>query len=62
MRSKIMRNKEVQKALGISRTTIHRMVKSGEFPKPISLGKRTKVWLWDEVEEWLERKKREREE
>lgn len=40
--------------LGISRTTLHRMVKDGDFPQPIVLRKRT-LFSNLEIRVWLDR-------
>ena len=50
---KIHREKSLVRLLGISRTTIWRMVKRGDFPKPISLGLRAKGWRWEDIEDWV---------
>ncbi|WP_419642043.1 helix-turn-helix transcriptional regulator [Thiolapillus sp.] len=38
----------------ISRTTLHKAVKAGTFPKPIKIGKKC-VWIEDEIKEWMKR-------
>ena len=53
LQKKIYRVKDLVEILGISRTTIYRMRKTGEFPRPISLGDRAKGWLWEDIEEWV---------
>jgi len=45
---------------GLSRTTIHREVKAGNFPNPISISKRSKAWIEREVDAWLNAKISER--
>ena len=50
---KIHRVKSLVRLLGISRTTIWRLVKGGDFPKPISLGKRAKGWRREDIDEWV---------
>lgn len=39
--------------LPVSRATLLRMVKSGEFPKPVRLSKRIRVWRVVDVVEWI---------
>lgn len=36
----------------ISRTTLWRKIKAGEFPKPHMLGPRTRVWDIEELRSW----------
>ena len=50
---RIYRVKGLVELLSISRTTIWRMVKRGDFPQPICLGKRAKGWRREEIEEWV---------
>lgn len=38
---------------GLSRSLIYSGVKSGDFPKPILIGKRAVAWLESEIESWL---------
>ena len=50
----ILRCREVVKYCGLSRATIERRVREGEFPKPIPLGGKSKGWLVEEINEWLQ--------
>lgn len=56
----ILRCKEVSKKTGLPKSTIYDMIKDRIFPAPIQLGPRTTGWIEEEVENWLEKKKRER--
>lgn len=38
--------------LGISVSTLDRMVKNGQFPRPVALSSRTVGWPSDVVERW----------
>jgi prophage regulatory protein len=49
-----LRTKEVLANTGLSRTTIHRLVKDGDFPSPKRLGKRAVGWLSSDVARWRE--------
>jgi prophage regulatory protein len=42
----------VQKTVGLSRSSIHRMVKSGDFPMPRRIGKRAVAWLSSDLARW----------
>lgn len=48
--------KEVSELLGISVSTINRLVKKGEFPSKRKISPRIKVFLKYEIEEWIEKK------
>ena len=54
---RIMRIPEVVQITGLSRTTIWRRVKSGDFPAPVKLGSlatRSVGWHASEVKRWIE--------
>ncbi len=48
--------KEVSNLLGISVSTINRLIKKGEFPSKIKLSPRRKVFMKFEIEEWIKSK------
>lgn len=49
----------VEKA-GISRPYIWKLIKAGEFPKPVHLGKRARAWRSDEIDAWIDERTAER--
>jgi prophage regulatory protein len=49
----ILRRKQVQERVGLSRSTIYLRVAEGTFPKPFSLGGRAVGWLEAEIEGWV---------
>ena len=54
---RIMRIPEVVQVTGLSRTTIWRRVKSGDFPVPVRLGSlatRSIGWRESEIRRWIE--------
>ena len=54
---KIIRTPEVMEVTGLSKTTIWRRVRSGDFPVPVKLGRpdsRSIGWKLEEVEEWID--------
>ena len=50
---RIIRAKEVQQITGLSRTTLWRMERKGEFPDRVSLGVGSVGWKLSEVNEWV---------
>jgi predicted DNA-binding transcriptional regulator AlpA len=54
---RILRTKDVQRLTGISRSTIWRLEKSGQFPRRVALGLSSIGWLKSDVLEWLEKRK-----
>ena len=54
---RIMRTSEVVKLTGLSKTTIWRRVRSGDFPMPVRLGSRATRsvgWREGEIERWID--------
>jgi prophage regulatory protein len=45
----------VKDQVGLSRSTIYKMISEGSFPAPISLGPRAVGWLQSEIEAWLDK-------
>ena len=45
---------ETCEVVGLSRSTIFRMEKSGDFPKRVLLGKRKKGYRKDDLWKWVE--------
>ncbi len=53
---RILRTPEVVRVTGLSKTTIWRRVRSGDFPAPIRLGglaARSVGWREGEIEHWI---------
>lgn len=50
---RILRRKQVEARIGLSRSTIYGGVNAGTFPKPINLGRQSVGWIEAEVEQWL---------
>ena len=53
MLTQILRRRQLEEQLGLSRSSIYKMVADGLFPKPIKLGSRAVGWRAEEVENWL---------
>lgn len=47
---KILRRKQVESRIGLSRSTIYERIKTGTFPPPISLGSRSVGWIESEID------------
>jgi prophage regulatory protein len=50
----ILRLKQVCHRTGLSRSTLYLKMSQGDFPKPISLGVRSRGWLENEVAAWVQ--------
>ncbi len=51
---RFLRLPAVKHAVGYGRTAIYQKIKSGEFPKPYSLGARAVAWLEEDINAWIE--------
>ncbi len=54
---RIVRAGEVQKITGLSRTTVWRLERRGEFPDRVPLGPGSVGWKLSEVERWVSTRK-----
>ena len=53
MQAKVLRRKDVEAMVGLSRSTIYHLISQGLFPAPIKLGKRAVGWKVSDLEIWL---------
>lgn len=49
----ILRRKQVEREVGLSRSTIYQRMKEGTFPRPIRLGARAVGWRAGEIDRFL---------
>jgi prophage regulatory protein len=50
---KVIRWKELKQMLGLSRSTVFRMIKAGVFPKHFQIGPNSVGWYEDEVIDFI---------
>jgi len=55
---RLMRLPEVMKLVGLSRTTVYELIKRSQFPKPVKPSQRVSAWCSDEVEQWVESRRK----
>lgn len=53
MNEKILKLPAVMELTGLGRATVFSSVKSGNFPAPLKLTKRSTGWLQSEVDSWI---------
>ncbi len=53
---KFLRTAAVCEALGVSKATLHRMVRDGHFPSPVKLTAQVRVWPAEMVASWVDAK------
>ena len=49
----IIRRKQVEARVGLSRSSIYGAINAGTFPSPIRLGAQSVGWIEAEIEQWL---------
>lgn len=49
---RVIRLADLPSFVGLKRTQIDVLIKSGEFPRPVKLSKRAKAWLESEIVAW----------
>lgn len=54
METRLLRMPDVVRRIGLSRPTIYRMIKAGEFPRPVRQG-RTSAWPSTEIDSYVNR-------
>ena len=50
----LLRLPEVMVRVGWKRSEIYRRIASGDFPKPVALGERSRAWPENEITAWCE--------
>ncbi len=55
---RLMTMRQLTEQINLSRSTIHRMVKRGNFPAPLRVGQRAVRWREADVVAWQEEKSR----
>lgn len=50
----ILRLKDLQRRISLSRSAIYAKISAGGFPAPIALGPRAIGWLSTDIDKWIE--------
>jgi prophage regulatory protein len=58
--NKVIKLSEVKQITTLSTASIYRQIKDKSFPKQIKLGERSSAWFYEEIMQWLEDKRIER--
>jgi prophage regulatory protein len=53
MTDKLLRRREVLQKIGISRSTLDRLMNRGQFPRPVEIGAKVVAWRESDVETWI---------
>ena len=54
---KVLKINEVVELTSIPRSSIYFLIKKGKFPKPLRLSDRRIGWLYEDIINWLRKKK-----
>ena len=49
----LLRRKEVERIVGLSRASIYRLIKINTFPRPVALGSGSVRWKQSDIATWL---------
>ena len=53
MTTKLLTRQQIEEITGLTRSTIYRLMRSGQFPEPIRIGPRAVRWPQSEIESWI---------
>lgn len=53
MATNLLRLPAVMARTGLPRSSIYERMARGDFPRPITLGKRTVAWLESDIDAWI---------
>ena len=51
---RLLRRRDVESLVGLSRTNIYKKMSEGAFPRPKPLGKGAVRWLQSEIDAWIQ--------
>ena len=60
--NRVIKISKVKELTTLSNASIYRLIKLGEFPKQLKLAERSSGWLLEEINNWLESKRINRDE
>ena len=52
-RDRLLTRTEVESRVGLTKTTIYRLMRGGRFPEPLKISTRAVRWSASEIEAWL---------
>ena len=53
MNTRILRMREVMQRIGLSRSTIYKLMENDDFPRPMKLGSQAIGWRDADIEAWI---------
>ena len=50
----LLTRQQVEKIVGIRRSTIYKLMRLGQFPEPIKISPGCVRWRWEELKDWID--------
>ena len=54
--ARLLRIRGIERYTGLSRSTLYRLIRAGDFPRPVRLTRATSAWVVAEVDRWLDQR------
>lgn len=54
MNTRLLRRTDVERTVGLSRSTIYRMMNTGSFPRAIRITPSRVVWKESDIQDWID--------
>ena len=54
MHNRLLKRRQVEEITGIGRSSIYRLMKSGEFPQRVKVGRNAVRWRESDITAWVE--------
>ena len=58
MRDRLLKRREVEEITGLSRSSIYRLMREGQFPRPVKVGPAAVRWRESDIMSWLDSRPR----
>ena len=56
--TRLLTQKDVEEIVRLSKTSLYRYMRAGQFPEPLRIGPKAVRWRADEVQDWIESRSR----
>ncbi len=54
MKDRLLRRRDVERIMGMSRASTYRVIYKGEFPRPVRVGSTAVRWKTSDITAWIE--------
>lgn len=52
---RLLTMREVEQAVGLSRSAIYDRIAAGRFPQPVKIGSKSSRWVSSDIQSWIDR-------